>query len=670
MDKISIENIRPYLTDYVNRITKPSKGNNMYICPLCGSGTGKSRTGAFGIYDNGIKWKCQACGKGGDVIDLIGEYEHITEFADRVKRLGEVLGVTITAEQNNTHEEQPRQETVTNFLQYFRECNKRLSETDYFMQRGISYETAQHFMLGYDPAWTHPKAPNAPKSPRLIIPVSEYSYIARDTRQEIPEDAQPYKKSKAKGRSSVIWTFNHKSINANNKPLCIVEGEIDALSIIEAGGQAVGIGSLANVKGFLSLLESKQPLTQPFIVALDNEDTEQVKRATDELTQGIKQLGGVCICRNICGTHKDPNEALTANKGEFIAMLREAEEQAIKAVETEENADYEEYIRTSALFGLYDFMNGIGKQTDTPAISTGFETLDEVLEGGLYEGLTVVGGISSLGKTTIVLQIADQIAQQGRDVMIFSLEMDKHELMAKTISRETLLAVERHGKSTRLAKTNRGITAGFRYKNYSSEELDIIEEAEQQYSDYAQNIYIREGFGNMGHKEIREAVKKHVAITGRTPIIFVDYLQIMAKPDIHSTDKQSVDINTMELKRISRDYKTPVVAVSSVNRANYLTPIDFESFKESGAVEYSADLVLGLQLKCLEEDLFNGNAQGKIKEKRERIKECKSANPRQIQLVILKNRNGKTGDTIDFKYYPEFNLFEEGELQPWEKKMY
>lgn len=669
MSKIDIDNIRPYLQDYVNRITEPSKGRNMYICPLCGSGTGRSRTGAFGIYDNGIKWKCQACGKGGDVIDLIGEYEHITEFSDRVKRLGEVLGMNIEASTEHSNV-QPKQETAVSFLQYFRERSKHLAETDYFMKRGISLETAQHFMLGYDPAWTHPKAPNAPTSPRLIIPVSEYSYIARDTRAEIPEEAQPYKKSKAKGRESVIWTFNHKSIGVNNRPLFIVEGEIDALSIIEAGGQAVGIGSIANVKGFLSLLEQRQPLTQPFVIALDNEDTEQVQRAREELITGIKKSGGICIERNICGSHKDPNEALTADRGTFEKAIQQAEEEAVKAVETEENADYEEYIRTSAEFDLYKFLNGIDPNADTPAIPTGFNTLDEVLEGGLYEGLIVIGGISSLGKTTLTMQIADQIAQQGRDVMIFSLEMSRNELIAKSISRETIVEVERTGKSMKLAKTNRGITAGHRYRNYSQEEKDLIETAAQHYSDYAQNIYIREGFGDMGHKQIREAVKKHVAIMGKAPVVVVDYLQIMARPDQHATDKQSVDLNTMELKRISRDFKTPVIAVSSVNRANYLTPIDFESFKESGAVEYSADLVIGLQLKCLEEELFNGNAQGKIKEKRERIKECKSANPRQIQLVILKNRNGKTGDTIDFKYYPEFNLYEEGELQPWEKKMY
>ena len=157
---------------------------------------------------------------------------------------------------------------------------------------------------------------------------------------------------------------------------------------------------------------------------------------------------------------------------------------------------------------------------------------------------------------------------------------------------------------------------------------------------------------------------------GKAPVVIVDYLQIMARPDQHATDKQSVDQNTMELKRISRDFKTPVIAVSSVNRANYLTPIDFESFKESGAVEYSADLVIGLQLKCLEEDLFNTAAQTKIKEKRERIREAKSQDPREIQAVILKNRNGSTGGVIDLKYYPRFNYFVEGEVQAWERANY
>ena len=664
MNKYDIEELRSHLTEYVNIITKPSKGRNMYICPLCGSGTGRNKTGAFGIYENGNKWKCQACGKGGDIIDLIGEQENITDFTDRVNRLGEVLRVT--TETKVTREKvPPKREKTENYMQYFEACNRKLSETEYLSQRGISYDTANRFKLGYDPAWIHPRAQNAPPSPRLIIPISEYSYMARDTRAEIPEKSKPYKKSKVKGRESVIWTFNYKAVGANNKPLFIVEGEIDALSIIEVGGQAVGIGSLANTKGFLSLLEQRQPLNQPFIIALDNENTEQVQRATEELKQGIKQLGGICIVRNVCGSSKDPNEALVNEKGVFANMIKNAEKEAIKAVETEEDADYEEYIRTSAEYDLYKFLNDIDPNADTPAIETGFDTLDEVLDGGLYEGLIVVGGISSLGKTTLALQIADQIAQRGEDVLIFTLEMSKTELMAKSISRETATIVLNQRKRIELAKSNRGITSGHRYKNYTPEEKERISLAESEYGLYANHIYIREGMGNVGYKQIREAVKKHYSITGRTPVVIVDYLQIMSRPDEHSSDKQAVDVNTMELKRISRDYKTPVIAVSSVNRANYLAPIDFESFKESGAVEYSADLVIGLQLKCLEEEIFNKS--NNIKEKRERIRVCKRSVPREIQAVILKNRNGRTGDKISFKYYPEYNLFMEGEVEPWER---
>lgn len=60
-----------------------------------------------------------------------------------------------------------------------------------------------------------------------------------------------------------------------------------------------------------------------------------------------------------------------------------------------------------------------------------------------------MGAISSLGKTTLILQIADQIAQNGKDVLIFSLEMAKAELMAKSISRHTLQQVLNDGETYR-----------------------------------------------------------------------------------------------------------------------------------------------------------------------------------------------------------------------------
>ena len=100
-----------------------------------------------------------------------------------------------------------------------------------------------------------------------------------------------------------------------------------------------------------------------------------------------------------------------------------------------------------------------------------------------------------------------------------------------------------------------------------------------------------------------------------------------------------------------------IFIISSVNRANYLTPIDFEALKESGTIEYTADAVWGLQLQVLNDDLFSQKE--KTKEKRDAIKAAKAANPRKIELVCLKNRYGISSYSAYFDYYPDRDLFEE-----------
>ena len=257
-----------------------------------------------------------------------------------------------------------------------------------------------------------------------------------------------------------------------------------------------------------------------------------------------------------------------------------------------------------------------------------------------------MGAISSLGKTTLITQMADNIAQNGNDVLIFSLEMARAELMAKSISRHTLEITLASGGDTRNAKTTRGITTGKRYADYSGAEKDLIKAAITSYKQYAERIFISEGMGDIGAAQVREEAKKHISFTGRTPTIIIDYLQILAPHSERATDKQNTDKAVMELKRISRDFKTPVIAISSFNRQSYNSPVTMEAFKESGAVEYSSDVLIGLQLAGAGDKDFN-------------VDEEKKRDPRNIELVILKNRNGKTGDKLIFKYYPPFNYFME-----------
>lgn len=624
------EQLKRGLKTYVDHITEKSQGN-MYVCPLCGSGTGKSGTGAFSIKD-GETWKCFSCDEGGDIFDLIGKVEGIRDYPEQISRAASFLGVEY---QNNYKTEQYTDNSIhtTDYTAFFLEANKNITKTNY--HRGLSLKTLDRFKLGYVENWKHPKAPHSPPTPRLIIPTSRESYLARDTRETIPEEQRAYSKSKV----GKLHIFNAKALKEAIKPIFVVEGELDALSIIEAGGEAVALGTTTGAKTFISEVKRRPP-TQPIILALDNDRAGQA--ADREISEALEALNIPYYRLNPAGEYKDANEALQRNRDALERAVAEAEH----IEEREKEAIKEAYEKTSAGANLKAFVDGIQESVNTPYIPTGFTKLDSTLDGGLYEGLYIVGAISSLGKTTLLTQIGDQIAQGGQDVLIFSLEMARSELMAKSISRHTLQLVMKKGGDRRNAKTTRGITTGKRYAYYSEEEKTLILEATLEYGSYADNIYISEGIGDIGADQIRAGVEKHITITGKAPVVIIDYLQILAPHNDRATDKQNTDKAVMELKRISRDYKIPVIGISSFNRASYREAVTMEAFKESGAIEYSSDILIGLQLKGAGSKDFDGN-------------EAKRKDPREVELKILKNRNGRTGETIDFNYYPLFNYFKE-----------
>ena len=644
------EAVKERLTEYVESITDHSaKGNRKaYVCPICGSGTGRNKTGAFTITPDGLTWKCFACDRGGDTLDLIGYVEDLNDYSAKVTRAGELFNIDIeapaeyqkhdkTAQNTDTNTSMHTDtKTETNYIDFYKQANKNIQATNYPEKRGLSEAILNRFKIGYVENWKHPNAPeNVTGSPRLIVPVTSTSYLARDTRENIPDYQKAYAKAKV-GSSDI---FNARAfIDYLDKPIFIVEGEIDALSIMEVGGVAVGLGSTSNYKKLAGLVKDKQ-LERPLILALDNDSRGRKTQAElEKLLQAQKTPYTIAVLTD--QNAKDPNEMLVKNRETFKARVEEAIKNA--------KDDKEKYLETSTDNYIQDFLNGIADSVNTPCISTGFAMLDEALDGGLYEGLYIVGAISSLGKTTLVTQIADQIASKGHDVLIFSLEMARSEIMAKSISRHTIMEVLQTGEDTKNAKTVRGVTAGNRYEKYSNTEKELIKNAVQTYSGYAKHIYITEGVGDLGVAQIRETVEKHTRYTGNIPLVIVDYLQILAPANERATDKQNTDKAVMELKRISRDFKTPVIGISSFNRDNYNNAVSMQAFKESGAIEYSSDVLIGLQLKGAGDKDFDPT-------------EAKKKNPREVELVILKNRNGQTGSKVPFEFYPLFNYFVEND---------
>lgn len=597
--------------------------------------------------------KCFSCGASYDIFDLIGIDYGLADDKAVFEKAYNLYGLTIDSPQQERGKVAPAQPAQKpqpeDHTEYYKQAAGALAGSpaaEYLKRRGISEAVAAKYWLGYEEGFktfdTDETGQQRFSTWRaLIIPTGKSSYIARNI--DTPIEPQKKNRYRKKGASLI---FNSRAIYSASKPVFVVEGEIDALSIIEAGGEAIGLGSTSNYKQLVDMIKA-QPPAHPLILALDADEDGQ--KTEKELAEELTRLQASFYRYNLYGAAKDANEALLADRDGFIAEVAAGERAQEAELEAVKEAAREEYLKTNAAAYLQDFLDGIKEAANTPAISTGFSNLDSILDGGLYEGLYIIGAISSLGKTTLALQIADQIADSGRDVLIFSLEMARSELIAKSISRLTYFAA---AGDTRNAKTNRGITAGARYAGYSETERAIINKALAAYKKYAQHIYIHEGIGDIGIERVKEVVQQHISITGNKPIVFIDYLQILAPYDMRSTDKQNTDKAVLELKRLSRDLKIPVIGVSSFNRDSYkegsgnkgrVTQADF---KESGAIEYSADVLIGLE--------FASAGSKEYSEKAEKRKD-----PREIRLVVLKNRNGKAWEAANFNYHSLFNYYEE-----------
>lgn len=289
------------------------------------------------------------------------------------------------------------------------------------------------------------------------------------------------------------------------------------------------------------------------------------------------------------------------------------------------------------------FDNDIKRFSQFKDRKTGFSNLDQQC-GGLYPGLYVIGAISSLGKTTFVHQVGDQLAAAGDHVLFFSLEQNRLEMVTKSLSR--IMARYDKKKAVSAIDIRRGkITT------------EVKAAAKVYREDYADRVSVIECNFNTSINYIMGYTLAYMAANpGIRPVVIVDYLQIIPPIDSHQSDKEKVDNIIRGLKKLQSENDLVVFVVSSINRANYLSPMDFESFKESGGIEYTADVVWGLQLQVLNDPLFA--KEGNIKNKREKVREAKKANPRYIELLCLKNRYGVSSYSCGFIYTPQFDLFE------------
>lgn len=622
-----------------------------FVCPKCGNGTGSDGDGIVKNPHDG-RYHCFKCGEVcGDIFDLIGAAFDLPDFNSQFDKAKEIYNISVDKYRGNSSlrgRNEPAAAVSTSasgdVSVYLGKCRLNVKNTSFFSDRGISEETVTRFGLGYDPEFFEGTGGRVWRA--AVFPLSKESYEVRNT--DVPPDsaAMGGDKYRKHGRAAV---FNlSPEMLSDSTPLFICEGIMDALSIIECGFRAAALGSAANYR-LLSDAVDKYGAGCPIVLLFDPD--EAGKNALDKLSHSLSEKNAVFYDGSeILGNYHDPNARLIKDpdglKAALSDFVRKISDLSGELSSWEEN----ELLGANAACCLSDFKEHIRNGSIFSAVPTGFDELDSALNGGLYPGLYIFGAVSSLGKTTLMLQIADNIAASGRDVLFFSLEQSRFELMSKSISRETLLFCRENRLNISNAKDNIQIADGSRWAEFDEMGQYVVNGAFEKYGKYAPHLFIFEGQGNISVEDIGGSLRKYLSFGkrgGHSPVIIVDYLQILKPRSEHISDKQAVDRNITALKQLSRDHDIPLLAVSSLNRTGYGRDVSMEAFKESGSIEYGADVLVGLQFEGAGENNFDMAA-------------ARSRSPRHIELCILKNRNGRIPPyPIGFKYYPEFNCFEE-----------
>lgn len=514
---------------------------------------------------------------------------------------------------------------------------------EYILARGISKETARKYNLGYT-EMVPAIGESVKTTDAILIPTSQGSYVMRRVDETC---GYGYRYRNSYGTANL---FNLDALYNASGTVFVTEGAIDALSIIECDGEAVALNSVASIGNFLSNL-SKYAFGGNIIIATDQD--EAGRKAAKELETGLKKLNISYYLMPDWGGCKDANELLIKDK----MLLKKRVSEAKKAAENVIPAIDEQDQKLLSLFESYrmnnciaDMLAMIEENSQRPLVCTGFNKLDAALEGGYLPGLHIVAAMSSLGKTTFVLQMVANIAKQGHDVIFYSLEMSRLDLFAKNISRHGF-ELDMNYRRTGALSTS-GILAGAAYKTTSQSVKTNFQKAVNEYRKYSDKLVVVEGVGNIGACEIKDFVENYIRLMGRKPIVVIDYIQLLHPVDARLSDKQNMDCAIKYLKQLAAA-GVVVIAISSLNRQSYDSPVSLSSLKETGNLEYSAETVFALDFEAMYDAIRMGNP------KAFDLNAEKEREVRHVLLTVLKNRNGSTGKQVPMLFYPKFNYFSE-----------
>ena len=324
------------------------------------------------------------------------------------------------------------------------------------------------------------------------------------------------------------------------------------------------------------------------------------------------------LMRDLAGAADEINEMVYDGTGTAQDML-EAAEKKVYALRREDSGESLQHIG-KVLLNVYDRLEELAQSGEAiPGLSTGLHDLDRKINGLNRTDLLLIAARPGMGKTSMALNIALNVAKKyPKTVAFFNLEMSREQMAMRLLANESFVDLQKL------------VTGQLTEEDWGK--LSIASSALSQTDirvDDNPTITVAE----------MNAKCRRIENLG---LVFIDYLQLMTAAAPGKTGENRVNVVSeisRALKIMAKELNVPVVCMSQLSRANESRtdkrPM-LSDLRESGAIEQDADCVMFLY----RDDYYNKDSEEK------NVAEC----------IVAKNRHGETG-TVKLQWLPQFTTF-------------
>ncbi len=319
--------------------------------------------------------------------------------------------------------------------------------------------------------------------------------------------------------------------------------------------------------------------------------------------------------------------------------LIEFSQQKILTIDENENTINVASIKDIATKKYNNLINLKNTGIDDSAIKTNFKEYDRITGGLNKSDLLILAARPAMGKTAFALNLATNVAKQGKKVLMFSLEMGNEQLLSRILSSVSNVSMS---KITR--------------NELDEADYETVSRAIKKIQKY--NLYISEKAG-VSILEIRN-IARRFNNKEEIDFIIIDYLQLITGSSKYGNREQEVSEISRSLKNLARELDVPILALSQLSRGvesrTDKRPM-LSDLRESGAIEQDADQVMFLYRDKYYRDK---NVKQHNDEQSEEENKYLNSDEEIAELIIGKHRNGQTGTinlALDLKHQKFKDVF-------------